>query len=273
MNRRLAIAGAVIAVVYLATAALTLHLTPRRLRPLFDGFAPPAPYNWVNPPPEFADGNQKPAGSTSRVGLLADGNETTGAGTPDGQALITLPPGGIPAQPGATEAEVKLDPLDAGTLAALPDELQAHSNAYRITVSYQPTGAPLTTLAKPGTVALTAATAVTTLLYSADGQTWQTLPAQPFGRSPGLTGALSAPGYVVVAGSRQPPPNGTPSSDRGNNTLLIAGIALVVLGAAGGAALAGTRWRQARKAVARRSPTPTRSVRRTPSRRKPKRRR
>lgn len=236
VSRRLVTTGAVIAVVYLVTAGITLQLGPRRLRPLFDGFAPPPPYNWVKPPPEFADANQKPSGSTSRVSLVGDSSQTTGTGTPDGQALVTLPAGAIPARPGATEAELKLEPLDAGTLVALPEGLQAHSNAYRLTATYQPNGAPIASFAKPGSVALTAATAVTTLLYSADGRSWQTIPSKAFGQNPGLTGALAAPGYVVVAGGRSPTTAPPSTSSPSNRALLIVGIALVVVGVGGGGA-------------------------------------
>ena len=45
----LAVAGA-----YVLVALITPRWTGRPLVPLFDGFAPPAPYAWVNPPAEFA---------------------------------------------------------------------------------------------------------------------------------------------------------------------------------------------------------------------------
>ena len=58
--RRIAITGASVALAYLAVVLATSLFTNRTVRPLFDGGAPPPPYRWINPPPDFAPGNLGP---------------------------------------------------------------------------------------------------------------------------------------------------------------------------------------------------------------------
>lgn len=60
MTRRVAWAGAGLALLYVVVAAVTAQLSSRPVLPLFDGFAPPTPYAWVNPPPARAADNVPP---------------------------------------------------------------------------------------------------------------------------------------------------------------------------------------------------------------------
>ncbi|MGH9223120.1 MAG: hypothetical protein ACRD2W_04910, partial [Acidimicrobiales bacterium] len=142
-QRRLWWAGAAAAVVYVVVAALTGG------RPLFDGFAPPAPYRWVMPRPEFAAGNQPPETAERNVPLTDEGNEATNASTPDAQIIVTLPTGAVPPQPPDSTVALRLVPVDPAPLGPLPAGLVAQSNAYQLSMTYQPSGEPVTEI-KPG---------------------------------------------------------------------------------------------------------------------------
>jgi hypothetical protein len=201
-------AGLALAIVYVLVALATPHLTGRPLLPLFDGFAPPAAYAWVNPPPEFAKDNRKPADASQDVALAPDGSTASNATTADGQAIAGLDNGSAPAHFPDTTVQVRVTPVDPATLGRLPPGLRAEGNAYQVAFTYRPSGQALTALAKPGTIALTAAAPPSALLFSADGKTWQDTNARPFGASNGLFAALDAPGYYVPA-SHNPARAGT----------------------------------------------------------------
>ena len=59
-RRRLTV-GVGLVGVYLVAAVATMALSDRPFRPLFDGLAPPVPYQWVNPPGENARDNVAPS--------------------------------------------------------------------------------------------------------------------------------------------------------------------------------------------------------------------
>jgi hypothetical protein len=220
-----------LAAAYLAVAAATWVLAPRPFRPLFDGFAPPQAYRWVNPPPELARDNQQPDMAQREVRLTEEGSEVSNTTTLDGQAIAGLELGSVPPNPPDVAVLLRLTPVDATTLAPLPDGLRAYSNAYRVELSYQPSGTGVTTLAIPGTIALTAVTDGQALLHSPDGQAWERKAARPFGATHGLFSALEAAGYYVVAGSGPLPT--IPGGGGGSGTVpIVIGLALVPLVAA-----------------------------------------
>ena len=202
------VAGLAVAALYVLVALATPHLTGRPLRPLFDGFAPPAPYAWVNPPPEFAKDNRKPADASQDVALGPEGSTAANATTADGQAIAGLDIGSAPAHAPDTTVQVTVVAVDPATLGRLPAGLRPEGNAYRVAFSYRPSGQALGALAKPGTIALTAAAPPSALLFSADGKAWQDTGARPFGDGNGLFAPLHAPGYYLSA-SRNPGRAGT----------------------------------------------------------------
>jgi hypothetical protein len=222
-------AGAGLAGVYVLVALATSHVSGRPVLPLFDGFAPPAPYNWVNPPPGFAKDNQKPADATQDVTLAVSASVTANAATSDGQAIVGLDAGSVPVHFPDTALRLHVVPVDPATLGPLPPGLRPESNAYEVTLAYIPSGSALETLAKPGTVALTAAGPASSLLYSPDGRAWTELKSQPFGATNGLFAALNGPGYYLSA-SHNAPRTG-PKKSRGG--LLAVVIALALLGVGG----------------------------------------
>lgn len=220
-------AGLAIAALYVIAALVTPHLTGRAVRPLFDGFAPPAPYKWVNPPAEFAKDNKKPSEANQQVTLGPDGSVASNTTTDDGQAIAGLDTGSIPVHFPDSSVRAQVTPLDPGTLGPLPSGLRPEGNAYRVTFTYEPSGQVVTSLAKPGTIALTGAGPVSALLYSSDGKTWQDTGGRPFGDSNGLFSQLTGPGYFVAA-SHNPPRTGVKKGGSGG-ALVGVGIAAVVV--------------------------------------------
>jgi hypothetical protein len=227
-RRAWAWAGAGLALCYVVVAALTAELSSRPVLPLFDGFAPPTPYAWVNPPPERAGDNVVPRPATRDFALGAEGVPASNAATDDAQAIVGLNQGSVPASPPDTGLQVRIVPGDAGALGPLPPGLEAVSNAYRVELEYQPSGTPVERLAPPGTVALTAADNGDRMLYSADGLTWQEVAFRPYGQDHGVFTELEAPGWFVVALSAVAG-NGDGGSGAARAFLLIvAGLAPIV---------------------------------------------
>lgn len=238
-----ALAGLVLAGLYLLAAVGTPRLSGRPLLPLFDGIQPPQSYAWVNPPPEFAKDNRKPTDVAQDVNLGPSGSVASNATTSDGQAIAGLDVGSVPVHFPDTAVRVQVTPVDPGTLGPLPAGLRAEGNAYRITLTYQPSGQEVTTLAKPGTVALTAAAPATSLLYSADGKTWTDASGQPFGDNNGLFAQLTAPGYFLPT-SHNPARKATSAGGGGGAGLVVAVVGGVLVLGGGAAALVASRSRR-----------------------------
>jgi len=231
--------GLLAAFAYLAGTGLSGRTSPLAHRPLLDGLAPPPPYRWVKPPPEAASTNKPPSGATASVDLGPNGTAVTAISTNDGQANLLLDPNAIAPSRGDRSVRAQIEPVDPGTLAALPSGLVAAGNAYRIRFSYQPSGKPVTTLAGKATVSLVFALLpipVTsafdnTILASADGKAWT---RQQSTATPGthqVASALKEPGYVMAAVPPAPPEQAAGT----NRTPLIIGLvaaALVVAAAA-----------------------------------------
>ena len=96
----------------------------------------------------------------------------------------------------------------------MPADVRPNGNAYRVTMTYQPSGAPATTITAPGNVLLTVPLPAAGLLYSGDGRTWtsigkQTVPGQPI-----VGGPFNALGWFVGATH----PQTVPKSSGGGRT-------------------------------------------------------
>ena len=229
MTRPVAWAGTGLALLYVVVAALTAQLSSRPVLPLFDGFAPPTPYSWVNPPPERAGDNVAPKPVEREVPLGPEGVAATNASTDDAQAIVGLDKGSVPANPPDTAVKVRIIPDDAGALGPLPTGLRAVSNAYRVELAYVPSGTAVDRLATKGTVALTAADTGDRMLFSADGQTWQEVAFRPYGQDHGLFTELETPGWFVVASSMSATAGDGGGSDALRTVLLVlAGVAPVI---------------------------------------------
>jgi hypothetical protein len=235
-------AGAGLAVAYVVVALATGWFAGRPARPLFDGFAPPPNYDWVNPPPGAARGGPKPAAATVDAPLAGGGSASATAATSDGQATATIEAGAVPAHPPDTGVRLHVAPLDPATLGPLPPGLRPESNAYQVTVTALPSGSPVDALARPGTIALTAAAPASALLYSRDGTSWTETTARPFGTDHGLFAELTAPGYFVATSRNAP--RKAPAVSATARVLLAVAVALL---GAGAVALAGPIRRAVRR--------------------------
>jgi hypothetical protein len=139
MSRRAGVWGGVAAACYLAAAALTARVLP--VRPLFDGLAPPAPYQWVNPPPDFRGGNHPPQSTTQTLPLSASGTTEVSVATPDGQATLILPDAAFTRRsPADTGVRVQVTPKDPSGFGPPPAGLTYAGNAYEIGAAYEPSG-------------------------------------------------------------------------------------------------------------------------------------
>jgi hypothetical protein len=125
-------------------------------------------------------------------------------------------------------------PFDAATLGALPTGMRAEGNAYRVTLSYRPSGQAITALAKPGTIALTSAAPATALLFSPDGTQWQDTQAKPFGDGNGLFATMAAPGYYITASTNPARTAGTSGGGGGAGGIVVVVLIVAVLLIAGG---------------------------------------
>lgn len=187
------------AALYLAAMTATMRLGPARVRPLYEGFTPPPPYQWVNPPKEFRSGNQKPVPVDTDIALKATGSIAIGVTSSDSQFILNLPDGAIPVHAPDLSANAHIEPLDPAKLGTIPDGLAADGNAYRLQLTYQPSKTEITRLVKPGNVFLTVPQPSSTLFSSVNGREWKPLSAQHAG-GPGVLGAqLTDTGWFVAA--------------------------------------------------------------------------
>ena len=220
--------GLLVAFAYLAGTALGGRVSPLTRRPLLDGLAPPPPYHWVKPPPELASGNKPPSGATGSVRLGPGGTAVTAISTNDGQANLLLDPDAIAPSAGDTSVKVQIEPVDPGTLAALPSGLAVAGNAYRVRFSYQPSGKPVTAFAGKATISLVFALLPipvsspfdNTLLSSPDGKAWTRSQSTATPGTHQVAAPLKEPGYVIAA----VPPAAPQTAASPNRTPLIAGL-------------------------------------------------
>lgn len=82
---------------------------------------------------------------------------------------MSLGRGAIAAAPGATSVAVHVTPLTPKRLAPVPDGLRANGNAYRVEMTYEPSGVPVTHFTAPGTLLIEIPELGTALYVSPDG--------------------------------------------------------------------------------------------------------
>ena len=126
-SRRQPLAVLVLAVVGYALAAWLV--APG----FYDGIAPPQPYRWVSPPPQFRASNQQPLSGHATVKVAANGVVDPGSVfTQDGQAALSFVPGTFQAPADRSPVAVDIQPK-----ATFPDpgRVQLVTNVYCITGS------------------------------------------------------------------------------------------------------------------------------------------
>jgi hypothetical protein len=190
--------GAAAVAVYLAVALGMLTLGGHRVLPLFEGIGPPARYEWVNPPAEFAAGNRKPGVGNETVKFTAGKTPATVLSSPDSQFIVNLPAGAFAPHGADTAVKSVITPLDPATLGRIPAGLASDGNAYRIELTYQPSETAVSKLTVPGNVIINAPHSAEVILYSADGKSWSRLVTQSAGSLASVGARFTAPGWYQV---------------------------------------------------------------------------
>jgi hypothetical protein len=192
--------GAALVVVYLVALVGTVALRDAHVRPLYDGFAPPPAYSWVDPPAFWASGNVEPKAAASVIALGPGGSAAAGIATPDGQFAIDVGRGAIARHGEDRDIAVAITPVDPKHLASVPLHLRANGNAYRVTMTYEPSRTAVAAIAKPGSLLIEIPELGNHLFRSAGGQVWSPLAAQAVPpRELSLSAAFTGPGYYLAA--------------------------------------------------------------------------
>lgn len=225
-TRRLGPLGVGILLVGIYVLAVTGTLPfGHNVRPLFEGIGPPPAYRWVKPPAALASNNVPPKPNDTDIPLTPTGSQQSGAQSEDNQVVLNLAPNAVPAHAPDTSIRIHIEPLDPGTLGPVPPDVRANGNAYRVTITYQPSGTPVTSLTAPGNILLTIPLPAAGLLSSADGRSWtdigkQTVPGQPI-----VGGPFNGPGWFL--GTTHPQSASTSSGGGGGSTGVIVVAVLV----------------------------------------------
>jgi hypothetical protein len=230
----------VVLAIYLAGALVSAHLSPLARRPLLDGFVPPAPYNWVDPPPELADSNLAPSPGTARFPVGPTGSRGGFFSTPDAQVTLIVPAGAFPTRPGARAVIVRIQPIDPSPLGSAPSRLTVKGNAYLIRARYAPSDDPVERLDVPIRVIavypnLADDLGAHVLLLSRDGDRWTRSETRDRHATRQVDGRIATLGYVAVA-SRPLPSVGPGGKARAGEGIpfyvlfIVVGIVLLVVG-------------------------------------------
>jgi hypothetical protein len=195
VSRRIAVWGAIAIAAYAAAAAFTAGRLP--VRPLFDGLAPPAAYNWVSPPP--GQQNQaSPTGASEKLPLKPAGTDEISVATSDGQATLILPAGAFARHGKDADVRVDIAPLDPARYGSPPQRLAYQGNAYSIKATYEP-GNTTAELALGATMLLTYPTNATKILRRS-GSAWSQLATTDVAASLQVFARTKQLGVFVPAG-------------------------------------------------------------------------
>jgi hypothetical protein len=121
-------------VAVLALAVVAYVLAAWAVTPgFYDGIAPPQPYRWVSPPPQFTNTNQAPQSGHATFRVASNGIVDPGSVfTQDGQAALSFVAGAF-----ATPADRSPVAIDVKPVASFPDPGKVHiaTNVYCYTSS------------------------------------------------------------------------------------------------------------------------------------------
>jgi hypothetical protein len=225
--------GLGIVAIYVAGGIVSGHLSPLARRPLLDGFIPPAPYRWVNPPPELASSNLPPASGATRIRIGPQASAAAFFATGDAQVTLNVPKGAFRARPGNTSVDMTIEPVDPASVGPLPGQLSVKGNVYLVGAAYQPSGDRVNRLDASLVAILTYPSLSNdlgnhTLVVSPNGKRWQRLETHDQHATKQVNGRLRSLGYLVVASAPLPstgPGGGTSSAEE---RIPLAIVALVV---------------------------------------------
>jgi hypothetical protein len=213
--------GALLVLVYVLAITGTLPFG-HNVRPLFEGVGPPPAYRWVKPPAAFASNNVPPAPNDTDITMTPTGSQQSGAQSEDNQLVLNLAPNAVAPHPPDTSLRVHVEPVDPATLGPVPPDVRPNGNAYKVTMTYQPSGTPASAITAPGNILLTVPLPAAGLLYSGDGRTWtnigkQTVPGQPI-----VGGPFNATGWFL--GATHPQAASTSSGGGGSSGVIIVAV-------------------------------------------------
>lgn len=233
--------GIAIVAVYVASAWFSGQLSPLARRPLLDGLVPPAPYRWVDPPPELASTNVEPTPVTTVVKLGNRGNATAIVSTDDAQVTLVLPRGAFGNAPQQQSVRVRIDPLPPDAVEPPEPPLRILGNVYRLRGNYVPSGDPAPLQTEGVRVVLVYPFISTdhwqhAVIVSPDGESWTSVETNDFRGIQQADGPIETLGYVAVVqtGVRASP---APTAEDGVDVATI-GIVVGLIALAAGAVLA-----------------------------------
>ncbi len=150
----------------------------------FDGLAPPAPYNWTSPPPDFAGDNRPPSSGHASIRVVNGASLAATAVTNDGQAQVRFEGGAFTAEPGTPAVAVDVKPVSGFPAAG---RLSFLTNAYLVLASAPLAGDAIVTLTYSYRVGIPSA------LYGADPESREWRALRP---------SLAVEPYTVAATTR-----------------------------------------------------------------------
>lgn len=169
MKGRQLLLGVVLAAAYVAVTVGFNGEGP--VLPLYEIGPINAPYRWVDPPPDLAEGNIPPEGTKQEVAMTDVGTVQASVITPDGQAAIVFRQGAFPKRLGEIAVMVDVQPKDPKTLGEPPPQTAYDGNAYVVTAVYAKDGSTAE-LVTPATVVMKAPLGGTRLLRQQPGSGW-----------------------------------------------------------------------------------------------------
>ena len=223
MSRRWLV-GAAVGAVYLAVALLSFGSGLVPVRPLYDGFGPPPPYYWVDPPPN-AETTDPAVGTVGKI--FFDDGESLGltSTTGDGQATAIFEPGAIEPVQAEESVHIEVQPIGPSRLGEPPEGMRIDGNGYRFEAIYEGSGEPVRLL-RPVSVILRFPVHATTMVRL-DEDVWSPVPGtQVIAASLQVFAQTDQLGMYAAAG---PPPPGE-GFDWRPVVLAVAGAAAAVAG-------------------------------------------
>ena len=190
--------GVLLAGLYAAVVLGTTLITDHPVRPLFDAIGGAVPYKWVKPPWYVGSTNIKPGPSHTEIAFENGASPLIGVTSEDAQVILNLPQGALPVRDGDTAVRAAFTPLDPKKLARPPGAMRSNGNAYRVEMTYQPSGESLGQTTAPGNVIMVVPDEGETMLFSLDGKGWEELPSNMLGDPNTLGSVFTRPGYYLV---------------------------------------------------------------------------
>jgi hypothetical protein len=214
-------------------------LHPSDRLPPVDGLAFPAVHRWVGSAPSLAAQTTQPATDTFELRFRGrpPRSDLGGLSTRDDRFFVAFREGAVRPSPGQTSVRIEVRPVDPAALGSRPQGLQAVGNAYRLQVSYAPSGRPIEGFAgevRAGfSYSLAASTALAdlTVMYSRDGRAWTRLETADAPSAREATSQIPGPGYLLLATSPAVAVPGDTTGAGGRRLALVL-VAAVVLVAA-----------------------------------------